>query len=52
MNESQGNAVAGDSLQNSLLQVNKMLYKMPPSLGITARRHHVIDFSQQPKTLC
>ena len=47
MNESQGNAVAGDSLQNSLLQVNKMLYKMPPSLGITARRHHVIDFSQQ-----
>ena len=47
MDESQGNAVAGDSLQNSLLQVNKMLYKMPPSLGITARRHHVIDFSQQ-----
>ncbi len=47
MNESQGNAVAGESLSNSLLQVNKMLYKMPPSLGITARRHHVIDFSQQ-----
>lgn len=47
MNESQGNAVASESLSNSLLQVNKMLYKMPPSLGITARRHHVIDFSQQ-----
>jgi hypothetical protein len=47
MNESQGNAQAGDSLQKSLLQVNKMLYAMPPSLGITARRHHVIDFSQQ-----
>jgi hypothetical protein len=39
--------VASESLSNSLLQVNKMLYKMPPSLGITARRHHVIDFSQQ-----
>jgi hypothetical protein len=47
MNESQGNAMASESLSNSLLQVNKMLYKMPPSLGITARRHHVIDFSQQ-----
>lgn len=47
MNESQGNAVASESLSNSLLQVNKMLYKMPPSLGITARRHHVIDFAQQ-----
>lgn len=47
MNESQENSVASESLSNSLLQVNKMLYKMPPSLGITARRHHVIDFSQQ-----
>ena len=47
MNEYQGNAMASESLSNSLLQVNKMLYKMPPSLGITARRHHVIDFSQQ-----
>jgi hypothetical protein len=47
MNETQGNAMAGETLSNSLLQVNKMLYKMPPSLGITARRHHVIDFSQQ-----
>jgi hypothetical protein len=47
MNESQGNAMTNESLSNSLLQVNKMLYKMPASLGITARRHHVIDFSQQ-----
>ena len=36
-----------DNLTNSLLQVNNLLYKMTPALGIAARRNHRIDFAQQ-----
>ena len=41
------NVKMNDSLTNSLLQVNNLLYKMSPALGIAARRNHRIDFAQQ-----
>ena len=41
------NVKMNDSLTNSLLQVNNLLYKMTPALGIAARRNHRIDFAQQ-----
>jgi hypothetical protein len=34
-------------LAESLLNVNDLLYRMPPSLGITARKNHREDFFQQ-----
>jgi hypothetical protein len=47
MDTEQRNAQLGDRLVESLLQINKMLYKMPPSLGITNRRNHRTDYFQQ-----
>jgi hypothetical protein len=41
------NVKTNDSLTNSLLQVNNLLYRMSPQLGICARRNHRIDFAQQ-----
>jgi len=35
------------SLAESLLQVNDLLYRMPPALGISARKNHREDFFQQ-----
>lgn len=46
-NNAQENVQAGDKLVNSLLQVNKLLYKMPPQIGIASRRNHRTDFFQQ-----
>lgn len=34
-------------LAESLLQVNDLLYRMPPALGISARKNHREDFFQQ-----
>tara|TARA_R110000822_G_scaffold12626_2_gene45501 strand:+ start:829 stop:2091 length:1263 start_codon:yes stop_codon:yes gene_type:complete len=36
-----------NGLAESLLNVNDLLYRMPPSLGITARKNHREDFFQQ-----
>lgn len=47
MNPEQENVRVNDNLTNSLLQVNNLLYKMTPALGIAARRNHRIDFAQQ-----
>ncbi len=41
------NQQLGDKLTESLLQVNKLLYRMPPALGITNRRNHRTDYFQQ-----
>lgn len=46
-NNAQENVAVGDSMSEALLNVNKMLYKMPPALGITQRRNHRTDFFQR-----
>ena len=47
MNNEQENVSVGDSMSNALLSVNKMLYKMPPALGICQRRNHRTDYFQR-----
>jgi len=41
------NGSLNDSLAESLLQVNSMLYKMAPEINIVSKRSHVTDFAQQ-----
>lgn len=45
-NNAQENMQLNDSLTQSLLQVNKLLYKMPPMIGIASKKHHRIDYFQ------
>lgn len=45
-NNAQANIELNDQLTQSLLQVNKLLYKMPPMIGISSKRHHRIDYFQ------
>lgn len=47
MDSQQATQGLNDKLAESLLQVNKLLYKMPPNLGITNRRNHRTDYFQQ-----
>jgi len=46
-NNAQENVQMNDQLTKSLLAVNKLLYKMPPAIGITQRRNRRIDYFQQ-----
>ena len=46
-NNAQENVQLNDQLTQSLLAVNKLLYKMPPAIGITQRRNRRIDYFQQ-----
>jgi hypothetical protein len=46
-NNQQENQQLNDRLAESLLQVNKLLYKMPPQIGIASERKYVTDFFQQ-----
>ena len=45
-NNANENMVLNDQLTESLLQVNKLLYKMPPMIGIASKKHHRIDYFQ------
>jgi len=45
-NNAQENMQLNDSLSQSLLQVNKLLYRMPPMIGIASKKHHRIDYFQ------
>lgn len=47
MDQQRETAQLTDKLAESLLQVNRLLYRMPPALGITNRRNHRIDYFQQ-----
>lgn len=46
-NNEQENTQLNDKLAESLLQVNKLLYKMPPQIGISSSKKIVTDFFQQ-----
>lgn len=41
------NVEMNQRLTESLLQVNSLMYQLPPSLGIASVATHVVDFSQQ-----
>lgn len=41
------NVVPSQQLTNSLLQMNRLLYKMPPSLSVASQRHYIDVYPQQ-----
>jgi hypothetical protein len=45
-NDAQENVRPSDNMSKALLNVNKMLYQMPPALGIAQRRNHRTDYFQ------
>jgi len=46
-NSQSDNVEMNQRLTESLLQVNSLMYQLPPSLGIASVATHVVDFSQQ-----